>query len=149
MGAGSGELTLEISRVFHAVLPAVFNAFVVADEMKKWWGPQGFTIPSLDYEPRVGASYRIEMKPPAAESVFLSGEFKVVDPPERLVYSFSWEDPDPDDVPNMVELSFLDLAGSAKVSLFHGPFKTEARRQLLHDGWTESFDKLERVLSES
>ena len=56
-------------------------------------------------------------------------------------------DPDPDDVENLVVLSFRDLGESTEVALFQAPFETEARRQLHHDGWSESFDKLERVLS--
>jgi hypothetical protein len=30
--------------------------------------------------------------------------------------------------------------------LEQGPFKTEARRALHRDGWTDSFDKLERLV---
>jgi hypothetical protein len=31
--------------------------------------------------------------------------------------------------------------------LTQGPFKNEARRALHRDGWTDSFDKLEQLLS--
>jgi uncharacterized protein YndB with AHSA1/START domain len=147
VGAGSDGLTLEIRRVFSAARPLVFGAFADPDKMKQWWGPQGFTIPSLDYEPRVGADYRIEMKPPGAPSFYLSGEFQAIEPPERLAYSFAWEDPDPDDIPNVVELTFQDLGMSSALLLHHGPFKTEARRELLRGGWTESLSKLEDLLS--
>ena len=33
------------------------------------------------------------------------------------------------------------------VSFTQGPFRTDARRALHRDGWTDSFDKLERVFS--
>jgi uncharacterized protein YndB with AHSA1/START domain len=57
--------------------------------------------------------------------------------------------PDPDDAENVVDLSFRDLGGSTKVVLIQAPFKTEAHRQLHRDGWTDSFDKLERLISDA
>ena len=58
-------------------------------------GPEGFTTPSLEFGPRVGESYRIEMQPPEGDSFYLTGEFREVDPPARLAFTFIWEDPDP------------------------------------------------------
>jgi uncharacterized protein YndB with AHSA1/START domain len=107
----------------------------------------GFTIPSLQFEARVGERYRIEMQPPDGDSFFLAGEFQEVDPPARLAYTFIWEDPDPDDVETLVTLSFRELGESTEVALAQGPFKTEARRALHHGGWTDSFDKLEELIA--
>jgi uncharacterized protein YndB with AHSA1/START domain len=147
MTARSRELGLEIKRVLVAAPPVVFAACSDADELARWWGPEGFTVSSLDFDPRVGASYRIEMQPPDGDPFWLGGEFREVDPPSRLAYSFAWEDPDPDDVVNEVGLSFHDRGGSTEVALVQGPFKTEARRALHRNGWTDSFDKLERLLA--
>jgi hypothetical protein len=62
-------------------------------------------------------------------------------------YRRSWEDPDPYDVETLVVLSFRGLGGSTEVSFSQGPFKAEARRALHREGWTDSFDKLERLMS--
>jgi uncharacterized protein YndB with AHSA1/START domain len=133
------------------VLPAgrsvVFGAFSDPNELAKWWGPRGFSTPSLELEARVGERYRIEMQPPQGDHVYLTGQLREVDPPARLAFTFVWEDPDPDDVDTVVDLSFRDLSKSTEVSLRQGPFKTEARRRLHRDGWTDSFDKLERLMS--
>jgi uncharacterized protein YndB with AHSA1/START domain len=149
MTAQSGESTLEIKRVLPAAPSVVFGAFRDADELARWWGPEGFTVPSLEFNPRVGDSYRIEMKPPEGDRFYLTGEFREVDPPARLAFTFLWEDPDPDDVENLVELSFRDLGGSTEVLLTQAPFKTEARHELHRNGWTDSFDKLERSISQA
>jgi uncharacterized protein YndB with AHSA1/START domain len=141
------ELTLDIERVVRTARPDVFGAFSVPHELAKWWGPKGFTVPSLEFSPRVGAGYRIEMQPPQGDRFYLTGEFREVDPPARLAYTFVWEDPDPDDVDTVVDLSFRDLGESTEVVLSQGTFKTEARRRLHRDGWTDSFDNLEHVLS--
>jgi uncharacterized protein YndB with AHSA1/START domain len=138
---------LEMKRVLKAAPSAVFVAFSDSSALAKWFGPKGFTIPSLEFQPRVRDSYRIEMQPPEGGPFCLTGEFRDVDPPARLSYTFVWEDPDPDDVETLVVLSFRDLGGSTEVSFSQGPFKTEPRRALHRDGWTASFDKLQRLIS--
>ena len=138
---------LEMERVLPAAPAVVFAAFADPNELVKWWGPAGFTIPSLRFEARVGESYRIEMQPPEGDAFHLTGEFRQVDPPARLAYTFVWEDPDPDDVETRVALSFRDLGESTQVVFTQGPFKTEARRALHRDGWSDGFDKLDRLIS--
>jgi len=55
--------------------------------------------------------------------------------------------PDPDDVETLAALAFRDVGQATEVSLTQGPFKTEARRLLHRNGWSDSFDKLERLMS--
>ena len=145
---GLDELTLELRRGLPAAPSTVFAAFTDAHELAKWWGPRGFSIPDLDFEPRVGETYRIEMQPPEGDSFHLTGEFREVESPARLAYTFVWEEPDPDDAETRVDLSFRDLGESTEVAMTQGPFRTEARRALHHDGWTDSLDKLERLLQD-
>ena len=127
--------------------PAAFAAFSDPDQLVRWWGPKGFTTPSLEFQPRVGEGYRIEMHPPAGDPFYLTGEFRAVDPPVRLAFTFAWEEPDPDDVETLVILSFRGLGESTQVALEQGRFKTDARVALHREGWTDSLDKLERLLS--
>jgi uncharacterized protein YndB with AHSA1/START domain len=108
----------------------VFGAFSDPNELAKWWGPRGFSTPSLELQARVGLRYRIEMQPPQGDRFYLTAKFREVDPPARLACTFVWEDPDPDDVDTVVDLSFRDLGESTEVSLRQRPFKTEARRRL-------------------
>jgi uncharacterized protein YndB with AHSA1/START domain len=88
------------------------------------------------------------MQPPEDDPFYLTGVFREVDPPARLAYTFVWEEPDPDDVETLVELSFRDLGESTEVDLAQGPFKTQARCELHRDGWTDSFDKVEQFISQ-
>jgi len=145
--AQSGDLALEMQRVLPAEPSIVFAALSEPNELATWFGPQGFTIPSLDFVPRVGETYRIQMQPPDGDPFYLTGELREVDPPVRLAYTFMWKDPDPDDVETLVALSLRDLGGSTEVDFTQGTFKTEARRALHRDGWTDSFDKLEQLIS--
>jgi uncharacterized protein YndB with AHSA1/START domain len=145
--AQSDELTLDMTRVLPARRRVVFAAFSDPNELAKWWGPAGFNTPSLELHARVGRRYRIEMQPPQGDRFYLTGDFREVDPPSRIACTFVWEDPDPNDVDTVVDLSFRDLGESTEVALDQGPFKTEARRRLHRDGWTDSFDKLEHLMS--
>jgi uncharacterized protein YndB with AHSA1/START domain len=144
----SEDLTLELRRVLPAAPEVAFGAFSNPNELAKWWGPRGFTVPSLEFEPRVGEGYRIEMQPPEGDRFHLSGEFREVDAPSRLTFTFVWDPPDPDDVETLVALVFHDLGGSTEVTLTQGPFKSEDRLALHRDGWTDSLDRLERLLAD-
>lgn len=142
-----GDVSLDLRRVVPAAPAAVFRAFTAEQELARWWGPAGFKVPRLDFKPRVGAGYRIEMQPPEGDAFALVGEFRELDPPRRLAFTFVWEPPDPDDVETLVELTFRDLGDSTEIAFTQGAFKTEARRELHRDGWTDSLDKLEQHLS--
>jgi uncharacterized protein YndB with AHSA1/START domain len=147
MARQSRDLIVAITRLFPVAPPVAFQAFDTPGQLAQWWGPEGFTAPSVDFNPRVGDGYRIEMQPPHGDPFCLVGEFREVDPPVRLAYTFSWEDPHPDDIENLVELSFRDRGGSTELVLAQRPFSTEARHELHRNGWTDSLNKLERFLS--
>jgi uncharacterized protein YndB with AHSA1/START domain len=143
----SGGLTLDLTRRLPATPARVFRALTSRDQLSRWWGPSGFTSPSLDFDPRVGGSYRITMQPPDGEAFHLSGEFREVDPPIRLAYTFRWEEPDPDDQETVVTLTVRDLGEATELVLSQGPFATEGRRALHEQGWSESFERLREVIS--
>ena len=140
-------LTVEFKRVLPATPPEVFRLFADPDELAKWWGPAGFSVPSLDFNPAVDSSYRIKMQPPEGDAFYLTGEFREVDPPTRLSFTFVWEPPDPDDVETLVELSFRGADDATEVDFKQGTFKTEERRELHRSGWGDSFEKVEAIVS--
>lgn len=142
----SEGLILELTRVLPADRQTIFAAFTDPGELVQWWGPEGFSIPSADFEPRPGAEYCIEMQPPEGELFFLRGEVREADPPSRLAYTFVWDPPDPDDVETLVELAFVDQGDATEVTFRQGEFKNDARLELHRDGWTDTFNKLERYL---
>jgi uncharacterized protein YndB with AHSA1/START domain len=58
-------------------------------------GSSGLTTPAIELDLRVGGRYRFAMQPPEGDLFHLTGEFREVDPPSRLVYTFVWEAPGP------------------------------------------------------
>ena len=127
--------------------PRVFAAFLTQDELAEWWGPKGFTSPSIDLDPRVGGAYRIAMQPPEGDVFHLSGEFLEVDPPDRLSYTFRWEEPTPDDRETVVTLTLREVDGSTNVVLDQGVFATEERLALHTQGWTDSLERLYELVA--
>lgn len=141
-------LRLHMRRVLRAPRSAVFRALTEPHELARWWGPTGFTIPGVESDLRPGGRYRIAMQPPEGVLFYLVGEFLEVDPPERLSYTFRWEHPDPEDQETVVTLSLRDIGGTAAELVFtQGDFATERRRVLHEEGWTQSLDKLEKLVS--
>lgn len=148
MTAQPGELALHMKRVLPASSSRVFEAFTEPEELAKWWGPRGFTAPSIEIDLRVGGSYRIAMQPPEGDLFYLTGAFREIDPPARLAYTFRWEDPTPDDRETLVTLSLRDLGESTELVFTQAIFAAERRRALHEQGWTDGLDRLQELMSQ-
>jgi uncharacterized protein YndB with AHSA1/START domain len=144
--AASNGLTLELTRTLPADRATVWRAMTDPAKLAEWWGPKGFTVPDVDFDPRVGESYRIAMQPPEGELFHLHGEFREVEPPARLSYTFVWDPPDPDDRETLVTIVLEDRGDRTEVSFTQGEFATDARRELHRGGWTDSLDTLKELL---
>jgi len=143
----TGGLVLNLECTLDAPPEEVFRMLTESNELVKWWGPHGFTIPAAELSLAEGGRYRFGMAPPNGEPFHLSGEFLEIDPPWRLVYTFRWEEPTPDDRETVVDLALGSTGEATRLVLSQGPFLTEERMALHRDGWTESFEKLQAVLN--
>jgi dihydrofolate reductase len=139
-------LIVELERTLLASREDVWSALADPEQLGEWWGPHGFTASTVDFEPKVGGSYRIAMQPPEGDLFYLSGTFREVEPASRLAYTFVWDPPDPDDRETTATLAFEDHGEETKVTFTQGVFATEARRVLHEAGWTDSFERLEQFL---
>ena len=142
---GTGRV-LRLERTFRASRAAVYTALTDRDELATWFGPHGFSASIVTLDPRVGGSYQIAMQPPVGDLFHISGEFKEVEPPACLAYTFQYDPPTGDDRETLVILSLLDRGESTEVNLTHGAFATQERYVLHEAGWSESFERLERLL---
>jgi uncharacterized protein YndB with AHSA1/START domain len=147
MATGDG-LVLRLERTLPVSREGVYRALTDAEELAEWWGPKGFTSPSVDFQPQVGGSYRIAMQPPDGDLFHLLGEFREVEPPARLAYTFRWDPPNPDDQETLATLALEDQGDETQVLFTQGEFATEERLALHRDGWTESFERLQQLLSQ-
>ena len=136
------DLSLELTAVIARPPERVFASLVQADEVARWWGPRGFSSPEVELAARPGGPYRFTMQPPDGDAFHVTGEFREVDPPRRLTFTFEYEEPAPDDRETVVALDLTATAEGTEIALSQGPFATEERRELHRAGWTESFDRL-------
>jgi uncharacterized protein YndB with AHSA1/START domain len=140
--------TLQLSTTLAAPRERVFELLTDPGELRRWWGPHGFTTPEIDLDLRVGGSYRFTMQPPEGAVFHIRGVFTEIAPAERLAYTFAYEEPAPNDVETLVTLSLQDSpAGGTALSLGQGAFATEARLALHHAGWSDGLEKLAALTS--
>lgn len=143
----ASDLVIRLQRLLPASRERVYEALTNPAELARWWGPNEFTCPSVEFEPSIGSRYRIAMQPPAGELFHLTGQLREVSPPVRLAYTFVWDPPAPDDQETLAQLSLKNEHGGTELTLVHSSFMTEERRTLHENGWTESFDRLQRMLA--
>ena len=138
-------MRLHLEKILAVPPERVFAAFD-AEQLRHWWGPVGFTIPRLQFDPVEGTDYRIAMQPPEGDVFHVRGTFRTVEAPARLDFTFIYEEPDPDDQETLVTLSLEPAGRGTRVRLDQGPFKTAARLELHRDGWTDTLERLDRSL---
>lgn len=141
------ETTLQIKRIFPASRQKVFQAWTQPESMTKWLcrvTPQHSTrIVELDL--RAGGRYRLEVKLPDGSLKLLSGTYREVKPPEKLVFTWSWED-SLNFGETLVTVEFHARATSTEVVLTHELFLNAEARERHTMGWNGCFDALAKVL---
>lgn len=78
------ELTL--TRVLDAPRALVWKAWTDSKQMAQWWGPKGFTNPVCELDLRPGGAIRIDMRAPNGTVYPMTGIFREIVPPQRLVF---------------------------------------------------------------
>jgi glutathione S-transferase len=136
---------LLLTRQFKAPPARVFAAFTEKGLLQSWYGPEGYTIPRCDIDVRVGGRYRIEMHSPTGVSV-VTGEFREIKAPERLVYSWAWLQGPGKGPETLVTLTFKEKDGGTELTLEHSGFATEDACARHRQGWESSLASLENML---
>jgi uncharacterized protein YndB with AHSA1/START domain len=145
------ETQLRVSRRFDAPRERVFDAWINPEVLKQWWavGPD-WTTPTADVDVRPGGRYRLSMQQPDGVVHTAVGEYKEVSPPERLVYTWTWEGNAPEmegSADTLVVVEFIEDDGGTEVVLTHSGFADEAIRDEHVKGWTPLLASLERVFA--
>jgi uncharacterized protein YndB with AHSA1/START domain len=141
---------LMMKRWLPAPRDVVYDAFVDPNQIAKWFGPDGFNVRSVVFVPHVGSCYRIALQPPGGEPFHVAGAVCQLEPSHSLEFTFVYEEPSADDVETRVSLSFADRGpDESEVGLTQGMFKTEERCALHETGWSDSLDKLQRVVTDA
>jgi uncharacterized protein YndB with AHSA1/START domain len=63
----AGERELVITRIFDAPRELVFKAWTKPERVKRWWGPNGWTLPVCKIDLRPGGVWRYCMRSPEGQ----------------------------------------------------------------------------------
>ena len=141
-------LVLRLSRSFAAPRERVFRAFTAPTQLVRWWGPKGFTVPACTLDVRVGGAWRTVMRSPEGKDHIVSGVYREIMPPERLVFTWAWEEDGARGHETVVTIEFSETPGGTRLELTHERFQTEDSRNAHRDGWSSCLDCLEEALAE-
>lgn len=154
---GHDDLALEfpsdtemlITRTFRAPRQLVWNAMTKPEHVRNWYGPRNTRLTSCEIDFRVGGRWRYVMRTPDGASVAFSGEFLVIQPPERIVQTWRFE---PYADAESVETVTLQARGDSTLMTTHVRHKTKEHRDGhlnagMEPGMRETFQRLDDLLA--
>ena len=155
-----------INREFKAPIEKVWAAWTEEEQMKKWWGPQHFTAPSITIDLKVGGKYlfcmRGAMGPGQPEiDMWSAGTYEEIVPLKKLVYTDHFADEKGNyispatygmadfDEEMRVTVEFESLPdGGTKMTVTHEGAVPGTNADNMSIGWNQSFDKLNSSVSQ-
>ncbi len=144
--AGAAEHKLTITRVIAAPRDKVFRAWTDPTELAKWWGPKGMTVPVCEIDVRPGGAIHTVMRTAEGTEYTMKGVYREVTPPERLVFTWCWQEGDMAGVETLVTVEFHDRGESTELVLSHEGFPSAAQCEGHTQGWSSSFECLDETI---
>jgi uncharacterized protein YndB with AHSA1/START domain len=133
---------ITLSRTFRAPRERVFAAWTDPETMQRWMVRGKCTAAEVDL--RVGGAYRLTAEMPYGPAVAF-GTYREIVEPERLVFTFSWEQ-----IPigeTVVTIDFLDRDGDCEMLFTQNLFPDEQTASIHEMTWPLDFDLLDKILA--
>jgi uncharacterized protein YndB with AHSA1/START domain len=148
LNSATAERELHIRRTFNAPRELVFRAWTEPQLLAQWSCPRGFTFSENRGELRVGGAFSARMRSPAGTEHRLSGVYREIVPPERLVFTHYWVDeqgkPGPETV---VTVTLAERDGRTEMRFHQALFVSVEARDGHEQGWTSCFERLAELLT--
>lgn len=142
------DLEIRMTRSFRAPRALVFEAHTKPEHLRQWWGSGTSTLTVCDVDARVGGRYRFVCQEPDGSEHGFRGEYRAIEPPSRLTYTFEYEG-----MPGHIcveTLTFEETDGVTTLTSNSAYDSREDRDGMLASGMesgaTESMDRLEVLL---
>lgn len=134
-----GDAGLRIVRSFDAAPQRVWDAHWKPELVTQWMlGPEGWTMPVCEIEPRVGAEIRFRWENPAGEGFGMHGVVDVVEEPVRSVHTELFEFPGA--TKTSVETLFHPDGSGTRLEVIITYASAEAREAAMATGMTEGIE---------
>ena len=141
---------LRMERVFAADRQRVFDAWTDPEKLVRWWGPEGMTVPRCEMDVREDGAWLTTMRNDKGEDFTVSGIYRIIEPPSRLVLTWAWHnDGVRDGHETELTIQLEAVAGGTRLILVQQTFKDGDQRGNHMGGWTSSFNDLARFLEQS
>ncbi len=139
---------LRLSRRIKAPREAVFRAFTDPAALAKWFGPEGVQVTEVEVDLRAGGAYSMVFGETDGESHGLSGVYREISPPERMFMSWAWDHGVMAGVETLVTIEFSAAGAETEMTLIHEKLPSRKSLDMHTQGWTSTFDCLDRVVEE-
>ena len=134
---------VRITRRLPAPAQEVFDAWIDPASVMEWMAVMDKTVARATLDVRVGGKLEIVMRGKDGD-VVNQGEYVEIDPPRRLV--FSWSSPSTGDVPTLVTVEFNDDGEFTDLVLTHEDLPDAGAMKRHEMGWSSIIDKLASTL---
>jgi len=142
MSGVAAEHDLTISRVIDAPRPLVFKAWTDPVQIARWWGPKDFVTIDYEMDIRPGGAYWFRMRSPEGTDHRKRGVYREIIDPERIVFTFAWEDADGRlGRETLITVTFEDVGAKTRLTLRQGGFDSVAWRDDHVGGWTSCLER--------
>jgi uncharacterized protein YndB with AHSA1/START domain len=140
-------IAFRLQRRFAKPREIIFRAWTDPEALKRWWCPEGWVPELMEVDLRVGASYRMGMcRRSGGAPVFVHGSFLEIQAPEKLVYTWKWENAFEQMPETRVSVEFI-AEGAGTIVVLQHEYLPEVSVCLQHrSGWIAAWDRLERTL---
>lgn len=154
-----GQEWVTITREIDAPIEMVWEMWTNPDQFKKWYGPNGMSVPTAEMIVEIGGTRKISMATPdGRHQMWFIGVYKEIRKPNRLVYTESICDADgviippqamgmPEGHPDVTEVTVvLAQSGHAtRMTMTHSGVPAGSAGE---GGWAQAFDKLAALLGD-
>jgi uncharacterized protein YndB with AHSA1/START domain len=138
--------SLHLQRVFDAPRALVWKAWTTPETVVLWLGPVEWPAVSVSQDLRVGGEWRACLRSPeTGQDLWQGGVYREIVPPERLVFTFKWDESHEDGPPvdTLVTVEFAELPdGRTRMDFTHEGLKSEQSLVGHRHGWTSTFERL-------
>ena len=139
--------TLRVSRTYPVARERVFAAWLDAATLRRFFCPRDVTIDAVTTDPRTGGAYSVVMNT-AQGPWTVRGTYIEITPPERIVFTWAWDEDDPADAhESLVTVDFHDRGGATELVLTHERLRDTGSRDGHRDGWISVLENLDGALS--
>jgi uncharacterized protein YndB with AHSA1/START domain len=101
----------------------------------------------MEVDLRVGGGYRLGMRRvEGGDTVYVHGRFLEVCVPQKLIYTWNWENAFEQMPETQVTVSFIESEGGTEMELIHEPLPEISICLRVRAGWLDAWQRLKKVL---